>query len=133
MPKWNMPIPAPPDGDRAHPLAATAALYRQLHTDVRAALDGLSGDQLQWMPCEGANSLATLVVHMLGSEAETLCSIAGLPAARDRDAEFVPANVDLLAMLDEADALLKRVIVTAPDMGRRLALPTLPPEERARL
>ena len=133
MPKWDVPIPAVPDGGRAHPFAATAALYRQLHDELRSAVDGLSDDQVHWVPCDGANSIAVLIVHTLGSEAETLECIAAHPVERDRDAEFVdgPLTVkDLLSRLDEADALLADVARSAPDLGRNFALPTLPAEER---
>ena len=124
-----MSIPARPDGDRAHPLAAAAALFRQLHDDIRDAIDGLTDAQLTFVPAPDSNSIAVLVVHLLGSEDEALSTIAGLDVARDRDAEFVAGAVDLLAMLDEADALLKQVTSRAPDLGRVVALPTLPADE----
>ncbi len=104
-------------------------MFRQLHGQLRDEIDGLSPETLAWVPCEGANSIATLVVHILGSEAETLKAVAGLPVDRDRDAEFVPGEADLGVLLTEADALLRRVTATAPDIGRRLALPTLPADE----
>jgi hypothetical protein len=127
-----MPIPAAPDGDRAHPLAATSALFRQLHDQVRSEIASLSDDVLAWVPCEGANSIAVLVIHLLGSEAETLQAIAGHEVARDRDAEFLASatRTELLARLDDADDLLKRVVATAPDLGRMVALPTLSPDEK---
>ena len=127
-----MPIPAEPDGGRPHPLAAAAALFRQIHAQVRSEIAELDVDTLHWTPCAGANSVAALVVHLLGSEAETLRTIAGLPVSRDRDAEFVVLEhtaVDLLALLDEADALLTQVSSRAPDLGRSVALPTLPDSE----
>jgi len=131
--KWIMPIPAAPDGGRAHPLAAATALFRQLHAEIRDALAGMDDAALHWVPCDGANSIATLVVHIVGSETETLSSIAGVAVARDRDAEFVEGALDhtaLLALLDDADTLLNRVSATAPDIGRKMGLPTLPGETR---
>jgi hypothetical protein len=128
-----MPIPASPDGGRAHPLAAATALFRQLHAEIRSALSGLSDEVVHWVPCPGANSIATLVVHLLGSEAEALRSIAGVPVARDRDAEFVEGSasvVDLVALLDDADQVLDEVARRAPDLGRDLALATLSPDEK---
>ena len=133
MRKWRMPIPAPPDGGRAHPLAATTALFRQLHDELRGALADLTNEQLHWAPGGGANAIAVLVVHILGSEAETLESMAGRPVDRDRDAEFVEPSVtvpDLLLRLDEADQLLTRTERSGLDLGRVHALPTLPPGER---
>ena len=126
-------MPAAPDGGRAHPLAATTALFRQLHAQVRSSLEGLAFDALHWTPADGANSIATLVVHLLGSEAETLRAIAGLTVSRDRDAEFVESSLsiaDLVAMLDGADELLDQVAMRAPDLGRDVTLPTLPGETR---
>ena len=128
-----MPIPASPDGGRAHPLAAATALFRQLHDQIRSEIADLSPEALAWTPTDGTNSMATLVVHLVGSEAETMRTIAGLDVDRDRDAEFVPASLsvtDLVAMLDEADALLGQVSARAPDLGKECALPTLPADEK---
>ena len=127
-----MPIPAPPDGGRAHPLAAATALFRQIHAEIRSALEELSFEQLHWTPADGANSIATLVVHLVGSEAETMRTIASLEVSRDRDAEFVESSAsvaDLIGMLDAADELLKQVSARAPDLGKECALPTLPASE----
>lgn len=129
----EVPVPAPPDGGRAHPLAATTALFRQLHGLIRSEVTSVSPTLLHWTPAPGANSIATLVVHLVGSERETMCAIANLAVDRDRDAEFVEssASVDeLTAMLDDADALLGQVAMRAPDLGRDVSLPTLPGEVR---
>ena len=128
-----MPIPASPDGGRPHPLAAATALFSQLHDQIRSEIADLSDEALQWTPDDGANSMATLVVHLVGSEAETMRTIAGLDVDRDREAEFVPAALsvtDLVALLDEADALLRQVSARAPDLGKECALPTLPADEK---
>jgi uncharacterized protein DUF1572 len=127
-----VPIPALPDGGRAHPLAAADALFRQLHSQIRSEIAGLTNETLHWTPAQGANSIATLVVHVVGSEVETMQAIAGVAVSRDRDAEFVESSLDvagLCALLDEADALLDQVAIRAPDLGRRTALPTLPADE----
>jgi hypothetical protein len=127
-----VPIPASPDGGRAHPLAAADALFRQLHAQVRSAIAECSDEVLHWRPAVEANSIATLIVHLVGSEAETMQAIAGLSVARDRDAEFVESSSDvaaLVALLDDADALLDQVAMRAPDLGRSVALPTLPASE----
>ena len=128
-----MPIPASPDGGRAHPLAAATALFRQLHDQIRTEIADLPDAALSWTPADGANSIATLVVHLVGSEAETMRTIAGLSVERDRDAEFVPGHLsaaDLAKLLDEADALLHQVSARAPDLGKECALPTLPADEK---
>jgi hypothetical protein len=114
-------------------LAAATALYRQTHDEIRAALDGLSDEAVAWRPCDGANSIAVLVVHLVASEAETLHAIAAKPGERDRPSEFQAAGLgveDLLKLLDEADALLDQTTHWAPDLGRTFPLPTLPPDER---
>ena len=129
----GVPIPASPDGGRAHPLAAATALFRQLHDQIRSEIADLSDEALSWTPDGEANSIATLVVHLVGSEAETMRTIAGLDVARDRDAEFVPGEhsvADLVGLLDDADALLGQVSARAPDLGKECALPTLPADEK---
>jgi hypothetical protein len=128
-----VPIPAAPDGGRAHPLAAADALFRQLHEEVRSAISGVSDSLLHWRPADGANSMATLVVHLLASEAETMNAIAGIAVDRDRESEFVESalsGTDLAAMLDHADQLLVQVAIKAPDLGREVTLPTLPADEK---
>ena len=127
-----MPIPAAPP-DRSFALAVLA-LFHQLHDQVRDELAGLRDDDLHWAPGEHTNTIATIVVHMIGSEAETMNVAAGRSCVRDRDAEFVPSDCrrqDLLDLLSSADALLEDVAPSLDD-GRLWAsahLPTLPPEE----
>lgn len=61
-------------------------------------------------PDEELNSIATIVTHILGSEAETLLAVAGVESVRDRSAEFRMGGqtaAALLAQVDGADALLK--------------------------
>ena len=127
-----VPIPAAPKDDGA--ASTILELYRQVHQQLRDEIQGLDDEALNWVPVPGANSIATIVVHLVGSEAETLRSVAGPAWPRDRDAEFLgPARTrdDVLRLLGEADALVGEL---APRIGSdRLtaacALPTLPPEE----
>jgi hypothetical protein len=56
------------------------------------------------------NSISTLIVHMLASEAELLRSVLGLPHSRHREAEFGTQSYScdhLLRLLDAADADLE--------------------------
>ena len=45
-------------------------------------ITGLDPEGLNWVPTEGANSISTIVTHLVGSEAETIRTVAGLPSGR---------------------------------------------------
>ena len=95
--------------------------YKEVHDKLRAAIGGMEADALNWTPAPETNSVAVLVVHTLGSEAEVLRVCSNTPSERDRDAEFVSevaAADDLLARLDAADALLDELgpKITAADL-----------------
>lgn len=125
-----MPIPAAADAQDATSIVLT--LFRQLHEQLREEVSGLDDDALNWVPTAGANSIATIITHLIGSEAETLRSIADLPCERDREAEFRVGECTLdqiRTLLDEADVL---IAVVKPQIGVerlkwRFTLPTLPP------
>ena len=77
--------------------------FHRLHGRVDEALRALDDAGCNWVPVEGANSVATIVVHLLGSEAEAF----GHSPDRDRPAEFVPVvrtRAELLRRVAEADA-----------------------------
>jgi len=98
-------------------------------------LEGLGDDLANTRPgLRGGNSPYAIVTHCLGVLNHWGGDeISGRPVVRDRDAEFVESSVDeaaLVALLDEADAFLDRVAMTAPDLGRTVALPTLSADER---
>ena len=82
-----VPIPETPSGPGA--LSAIAALLRQVHAQLRRDLDDLDDNATNWVPTPGANSIATIVAHLVGSEAETLPYVAAVECERDRDAEFI--------------------------------------------
>jgi hypothetical protein len=93
-------------------------------------LDGLDEDALNWIPVPGANSIATIVTHLVGSEAETLRSVAGITCERDRDAEFVPTTVtrqQLDLILAGADDLIEEVepLIDENRLAAEVPLPTL--------
>ena len=112
---------------------AILTLFAQLLSRLRDELEGLDGDALNWVPTLGANSIATIVTHLVGSESETLRCVAGLPSDRDRELEFegkeVTAN-EVLALLDAADALIGEAAprIDATRLQETIALPTLPAE-----
>jgi hypothetical protein len=109
--------------------------FRQLHQELRREVADRSEASLNWVPCPGANSVATIITHTVGSEAETLRAIAGVPARRDRDAEFrmgEQRRADVLAQIDAADALLDDLepALIGERASTLVALPTLPTDER---
>jgi hypothetical protein len=110
-------------------------LFVQLHDHVRHEIRGLDDGGLHWSPGPGANPITTIVTHMVGSEAETLRCVAGVPSHRHRESEFGQGRrtrEDVLRELGEADALIAEL---GPEIGphnlrRMIALPTLPATER---
>jgi len=80
-------------------------LFHSVHEGFRAQVKGLGREALNWRPAEGANSIAVLVTHTLGSEREMMRAVRSLTTERDRDSEFrAEADAErLLALLAEAD------------------------------
>ncbi len=113
---------------------AVLVLFEQLHDQLRDEITGLDLEGLNWAPMEGANSISTIVTHLVGSEAETIRTVAGLPSGRIREAEFSAAmrtSGELFDLIDEADDLIAvaRGHINAERLEATLALPTLPPTE----
>lgn len=113
--------------------AALTALFRQVHEQLRQELDGLDDDALNWIPTTDANSIATIIIHIVGSEAETLRCVAGVECVRDRDAEFVRRRlplIEVLGLLEEADDLINELepYISPSQLEALLPLPTLPKE-----
>ena len=96
------------------------ALYRALHDQLREHVRGMDHGTLNWRPLPKANSIAVLVVHVLGAERDVMRTLRSAPSERDREAEFrVEAEAaDLLALLDQADHDLEEYLaaVTAADL-----------------
>ncbi len=64
-------------------------VLQKLNKDMDSALDELPQEALDWIPTEGANSLAVLAVHTAGSQRYWIGDvIAEEPSGRDREAEF---------------------------------------------
>src|ERR1700733_10140171 len=83
----RMPISSDPPG--ASDVASTVlALFRQVHDQIREEIEGFDETGLNWTPGPGTNSVATIITHLVGSEAETIRSVAGTVDQRDRAAEF---------------------------------------------
>jgi hypothetical protein len=85
--------------------------YRQVHRQIRAALETLDPTLLDRTPAPDTSPIAALVRHTLGSEGDVLYAVAGLPrpSPRDRAAEFRAGVTDpasLYAALEAADRLL---------------------------
>ena len=91
-------------------VAKIAEQFQVVHGLLRDEVRDLSVEELNWKPAPETNSIAVLVVHTLGSEAEVLRVAANVPGDRDRPAEFrVTANdaEDLLREIDQADAYIE--------------------------
>lgn len=106
--------------------------FKVVHGQLRDEVRGLDDASLNWKPAPETNSIAVLVVHTLGSEAEVYRIVANVPGDRDRDSEFKVAEneADLLAKLDEADALIDELAaqITAEDLEASRPRRTNPPE-----
>jgi ribosomal protein S18 acetylase RimI-like enzyme len=114
--------------NQAHLVAAVVAEFQFLHQELRLEVARRGDESLNWVPCRGANSIATIVTHTLGSEAETFRAVAGVPAGRNRDAEFqmgIQTQADLLDQIDHANSLIEDLARNLSDV-RALALTTLP-------
>jgi hypothetical protein len=127
-----MPIPAEAESEGT--TSAVLALFGQLHEQLRDETKGLDAEALNWVPSTGANSIATMVTHLVGSEAETLRALAGLAVERDRDAEFDRGELNVtqvLTLLEQADDLISDVTprIGVQRLEARFPLPTLPVTE----
>ena len=103
-------------------VAKIAEQFKVVHGQLRDEVRGLSAEELNWKPAPETNSIAVLVVHTLGSEAEVLRVAANVPGERDRPAEFrVSASnaEDLIKEIDEADAYIEAMAprITAEDLA----------------
>ena len=82
---------------------------KNLHRSIHDEIADLDTDTLSWVPCEGANSIAVLVTHLIGSEIEAVRTVAGEKSDRVRAREFEPHSVtagQLVALVERADANL---------------------------
>jgi hypothetical protein len=87
--------------------------YRERLEDLRGLVKRLIADlpaeALNWRPIEGeddhaTNSLAVLVTHIAGAEHFWVGEVVGgLPATRDRDAEFLVTATDATELVERLD------------------------------
>jgi hypothetical protein len=123
----------PPTGRLTVNLGFCSAVH-QVHGQVREEFGDLDDDGLNWVPIARANSIAIIMTHLVGSEAETLRCVAGISRERDRDAEFshqAKDKADVLAVPDDADGLLTDVtpLIDQARLETMLSLPTRPADE----
>lgn len=88
-------------------------LATEHHQDMREIVAGRDADALNWKPGPETNSLAVLVIHLLGAEHSCVTTALGSPIERDRDAEFLAVASgpdELLAEIDRIDGLLPGLI-----------------------
>ncbi len=87
-------------------VATFILLSREIHGQLRDEVSSLEPRALTWAPGPDTNSPS------LGSEAEVLRVVRGLPVDRDRAAEFsqrIEESQELLNRIEDADRLLEEV------------------------
>jgi hypothetical protein len=109
-------------------------LYREAHQALREEITGLSRAELAWAPAAETNSIAVLIVHTLGSEAEVLRIVCDIENPRVREAEFVPNALtaeELRLRIDTADALLDELAphITAERLAADVPRPNRRPQK----
>ena len=110
-------------------VATFHAVCREVHGQLRAEVSGLDARALTWVPGPDTNSIATIVIHLLGSEAEVLKIVRGRSSDRDRDAEFrerINTHQDLLSRIDEADRIMESLApgITEEDLATARVRPS---------
>jgi hypothetical protein len=113
-------------------IATIFDLYRDTHRQLRSNLEGLEPGALNWTPGPDTSSITALVLHSLGAEGEVFRIVRGRSTDRVREVEFqrqVSDSAELLARLDEADALLEESAsgITADDLRGPRSRPGRPP------
>ena len=82
---------------------------------IKAAVGGLSDDEVWWQPNPASNSIGHLLLHLAGNVQQWIVSgLGGVPDARQRHLEFAPERkaaaaelvADLARAVSEADVVL---------------------------
>lgn len=100
---------------------AAATLHRldELHASMKQVIAVLPPTALDWSPAPEVNSVAVLVAHVCGSERFWIGEkVGGLPAARNRSAEFAVRSVSGAALID----MLDETLTLAQDVLDKLSL-----------
>jgi uncharacterized damage-inducible protein DinB len=83
------------------------ARLADLHGDIKAALDGLPPEALDWVPGPDMNSLTVLVMHTTGAERYWIGQMAGGdPVDRVRAEEFQAEALNASALVERLDETL---------------------------
>lgn len=104
---------------------------QDLHNEIETSIQDLPEIALDWLPGEGMNSIAVLVVHITGAERYWIGDVAGGdPSGRDRDAEFRTKGLDSLALrthLDETTSYVRKILsrLSPEDLDRSCVVPHL--------
>lgn len=114
-------------------VAKISEQFKAVHEQLRAEVRDTSRDELNWKPAPDTNSIAALVVHTLGSEAEVYRVVANVSGTRDRPAEFRASaeNADeLVKQLDLADEFVDELSakITAEDLTAEKPRGDRPPQ-----
>ena len=90
-------------------LTSARDLLRRARDDMRAAIEGLPADALNWRPAgDDTNSIAVLATHSLTSTREWLSvAVDEPPPERDRDSEFEASARDAGDLLAFTDGLFE--------------------------
>lgn len=91
-----------------------------LHRRLRETIEAVPAKLLDRVPAEGANSIAVLVTHALGSEMGWLHLAAGRAHERDRPSEFTVQGrsaEDLTRLVDDADHVAPELVKAAFESG----------------
>ncbi len=80
--------------------------------DLRAGVEGLPGEALDWKPAsDDTNSIAVLVTHVLGSTRWWMSvAVDAARPDRDRDSEFLVKSGDTAALLEFMDDFSKQIL-----------------------
>jgi hypothetical protein len=95
------------------------ALHQHAHQQLRDEIAGLDSAALNWMPGPDTSSIAVIVIHSLGAEAEMLRNLLDIPTNRVRDEEFAARRHqpdELEKLIAEAEADWREL---APRLGER--------------
>lgn len=83
------------------------ARLAELHGDIKAALDGLPAEALDWVPGPDMNSLTVLVMHTTGAERYWIGQMAGGdPVDRVRAEEFQAEALSAATLIERLDETL---------------------------